>query len=211
MATSRARWLHISLIRSNANFWNFDDVDSLNSFQDGVVPWFGNTQARPGRFGGQGSGGNSNVDIRADIDNPQLGTAFGDINFATGQSDSMTIDLTNGSGLTTEVIKTILSEWVAGNNAGIGFADSTSSAFGLPAEDQIFFQSNDVPAGNSVDSTVNGCTGGIGSRGSRRNWKWAWRTPAAASILSGNRGLCVRYWRCQSRWFDRSFGRRSVC
>ena len=144
------------------SLWNYNDVANLNSTQDGTTPWLGNTQARPGRFGGQGSGGPSNVDLRADIDNPQLGTAFGAIQFVTGQQDSMMIDLTAGSGITLADIETILADWVAGDNAGLGFMDADSVLFGGTAPGQIFFQSGNVAGGNPVNSTINGMVAGSG-------------------------------------------------
>ena len=137
------------------DFWSYDDIDNLHVLQNGVLPWFGNTQARPGRFGGDNTDGNSNVDTRADIDNSNQGVASGQILFLIGNADHLAIDLTNGSGLTLETIESILADWVAGDNAGLGFTDRDATA-------QRFFQSGSVAAGNLVNSTIDGQIAGTG-------------------------------------------------
>gem|GEM_PF-4809880 len=133
-------------------FWNMNSIASFNRSQDGSTPWHGNISARPGRRGGEGTGGDSNVDTRADIDS-NFGVAFGEIAFQTGNDDSVEVDLTNQSGLTLSEIMSILVDWVNGDNAGIGFIDST---FGGSNLGQVFYQSSSVSAGNSVLSSIDG-------------------------------------------------------
>lgn len=139
-------------------------VSSLDSLNSGNAPsgdagtgFFGNSDARPGRFGG-GSGGKTNVDARQNGGGSALGNSpessfaadYAKVShtFDAGNSNEIiTIDLTAG-GASLAQIQSILADWVAGNNAGIGL--------GAEYGNQAFFQSNSVDAGNSVGSTIDG-------------------------------------------------------
>ncbi|MEL6110670.1 MAG: PEP-CTERM sorting domain-containing protein [Planctomycetota bacterium] len=68
---------------------------------------------------------------------------------ASNSAETVTIDLTAG-GASLEEIQSLLADWVAGNNAGIGLIGE----FG----NQAFFQSNGIAAGNSVGSSIDGDT-----------------------------------------------------
>lgn len=133
-------------------------VNSGNAGSDSTTPagdgWFGNTLARPGNFGGGATGAN-NVDNRSNGAANALisftdGVAFQNHTFdASNSAETVTIDLTAG-GASLEEIQSLLADWVAGNNAGIGLIGE----FG----NQAFFQSNGIAAGNSVGSSIDGDT-----------------------------------------------------
>lgn len=134
-------------------------TNSGNAGPDSGTPgdgWFGNTLARPGNVGGGAAGsGANNADERSDglasgLDTFWDGTSFVNHTFDTANSaEVVTIDLTQG-GASLVDIQSILADWVAGDNAGIGFG----AEFG----NQGFFQSNSVAAGNSVGSSIDGDT-----------------------------------------------------
>lgn len=127
-----------------------------------VGGWYGNSNGRPGRLGGNGpAGAPNNVDERS---NGAMDLTFGlaapapagdggswvDHTFVSGagnENETATIDLSNG-GATLADIQGILADWVAGDNAGLILAGE----FG----NQSFWRSNNVASGVSVGSTIDG-------------------------------------------------------
>lgn len=129
-----------------------DSVDSANAGTGTVgTGYFGNSLARPGNFGN--AAGPTNVDSRSNGAANALTGFWGGASsvahtFDAGNSnEQVTINLTQG-GATLAELQSILADWVAGSNAGIGFG----AEFG----NQSFFQSNNINSGDSVGSTIDG-------------------------------------------------------
>lgn len=136
--------------------WTVGDLNTIDSGNAGSgnvgEGWFGNTGARPGNFGGGATGAN-NVDNRSNgAANPLAsfldGVAFQNHTFdPVNENETVTIDLTAGGASLAE-IQSMLADWVAGNNAGLGLMGE----FG----NQSAWESVGSAAGLSVGSTING-------------------------------------------------------
>lgn len=137
--------------------WTVTDANSIDSGGAGSGNngdgWFGNSLARPGNFGGGATGAN-NVDPRsgggAPLNSFLAGTILANHTWDAGNSNEVIdIDLTLG-GASLADIQSVLADWVAGNNAGMGLYGE----FG----NQSFIQSVGQATGVSVGSSIDGDT-----------------------------------------------------
>ena len=133
---------------------SLNSVDNGDAGPDSGTPgdgWYGNNNARPGNVGGGATGAN-NVDSRSNggggLPTFWDGMSWVNHTFDSGNSaETAVIDLTSG-GASLAQIQSILADWVAGNNAGLGLGGE----FG----NQTFWQSVSADGGVSVGSTING-------------------------------------------------------